>query len=101
MGYNMRINENGSALNNLTLYQIRNAENTGDAFVPVGSFREFTANSTHNMSLADIRLELDANEIITWPDGGRGLKEIPKDRPKCGFNNELCKLPVNEGELAS
>ena len=95
----MRVNQNGSALNNWTLYQIRDEESNSSWFVPVGKF--LVEPIENNPLHSKIALKLDPMQEITWADGGKGMNEIPKDMPECGFKGELCITRIVKGNNKS
>lgn len=68
------------------------ANATNDAkLVPVGDFTiQYQNNSEPQLNFA-----LRSDTKIQWPGG-----TPPKDRPKCGFENELCPPPVESSKNA-
>ncbi|XP_068761985.1 atrial natriuretic peptide receptor 1-like [Montipora capricornis] len=95
-GYSLHLDKNGDAEFNLTLMDIRYG--TKDQLVEVADFQilyDSGSNSTSDSGKGLPRLVFRKNLTKIW-FGGR--LSPPKDRPKCGFQNELCPPSIDNPE---
>ncbi|CAH3039755.1 unnamed protein product [Pocillopora meandrina] len=96
-GYRIHLDNNGDAQFNLTLLDVRkNPPHSFFAydFVEVGDFQIKYGNLSGNRSQTGFpHLVFRKNLTKVWVGGSR---KAPKDRPDCGFDNELCPDPNGE-----
>lgn len=92
-GYKTHLDKNGDAQFNLTLLDIR-LTSSGYVLIDVGDFQishSNASNSTFASKEGFPRLVFHNNLTKIWIGG-----KPPKDRPRCGFNNELCPPPAEK-----
>lgn len=92
-GHRTHLDSNGDAEFNLTLLDIRRGK-SGDKLVEVADFQIIYANESNSTSETRKglpRLVFRDNLTKIWFGGSL---TPPRDRPRCGFKNELCPLAI-------
>ncbi|XP_031573570.1 speract receptor-like [Actinia tenebrosa] len=81
-GFDVRVDKNGDAEFNMTLFSLQKNEREENEMLEVG---ELFIDSNGSQIL-----ELQKNKTLTWSDTGQ--TRVPADSPECGFNQELCPI---------
>ena len=86
-GINVTINQDADSMGTSMLLAMVSNPECGCKLEKVGDFHDASSNSSIPI------LRLDTSKQILWRlknESGRPM--VPKGRPACGFDNELCKL---------